>query len=177
MTDVSQAERAAVAAFIDKAHASIGEVDSYYLLGVGRDASSSEIRSAYYRLAARLHPDLHGDWLTAELRRKLTSVFSRVVEAYKVLSNGERREQYDRGLAEGRVRWDADAAAKKPRIRRVEDEVPDGAARKFFVLGRDALLSGNIKSAVMNLELAMSMAPGNATIAAELARAKASEHH
>lgn len=175
MSEVGQAERVAVAAFIEKAHASIGEVDSYYLLGVGRDASTGEIRAAYYRLAARLHPDLHGDWLSVDLRRKLTSVFSRVVEAYKVLSSGERREQYDRGLAEGRVRWDADAAAKKPRIRRIEDEVPDGAARKFFVLGRDALSSGNIKSALMNLELARSMAPGNLVIAAELARAKARE--
>ena len=43
-------------------------------------ASTEEIRDAYYKLASRLHPDVHGEGIDPDFRRRLTSVFSRVVE-------------------------------------------------------------------------------------------------
>ncbi len=163
--------RQAILEFIERAYADLDQVDNYYLLGVARDATGAEIRRAYYRLAGRLHPDLFGDGLEPALRQKLTTLFSRVVEAYQVLGDGERRARYDQGLAAGKLRWSADEEAR-PRIRRAEDQVPDGPARKFFRLGQDALLAGNPRAAVMNLELAASMAPDNQTIQDELARAR-----
>lgn len=164
--------RETITAFVTRAHGALDDTDYYSILGVGRDADTEQLRASYYRLASRLHPDLHGDWMTPELRRKLTSVFSRVVEAYKVLTHGERRAAYDAGLADGRVRFDADAAAR-PKIKRVEDDVPDGAARKFFMLGCDALRMRNAKAAIMNLKMAQSMARGNPVIAAKLSEAEA----
>jgi len=163
--------RAAIARFIEAAHAKIDEADGYYILGVERDASAVQIRAAYYRLAARLHPDLHGDWMETELKRKLTTVYSRVVEAYKVLSDGGRRAQYDTGLAEGKLRWDADEGAR-PKIHRPEDDIENPNAKKFFLLGLDALRTGNPKSAVVNLKFALSVEPGNERIIEELAKAK-----
>src|SRR5919198_480041 len=63
--------------------------DYYELLGVGRDADEGEIKRAFRRLARELHPDVCGA-PDAEQR------FREVVEAYEVLSNGERRQLYDR---------------------------------------------------------------------------------
>ncbi len=163
--------RETISTFVEKAHAVLGETDYYGILGVKRDATAQQLRDRYYVMASRLHPDLHGEWMTEPQRRKLTSVYSRVVEAYKILTDGERRAEYDRGLEEGRVRFDADAAAR-PKIKRDEDDVPDGSARKFFLLGREALRARNGKGAVMNLQMALKMAPGNQVIEAELARAK-----
>jgi len=170
MAEAHSDPRSAIARFVEHAYDALDTASYYQILGVGPDASHAQLRTTYYQLAARLHPDLHAEW-PPEVMRKLTAVYSRVVEAYKILTHGERREQYDRGLAEGRIRWDADAAAR-PKIKRVEDEIPDGAARKFFMLGRDALVARNGKAAVMNLRMALSMAPRSQTIKDELARAE-----
>jgi len=65
------------------------ERDYYELLGVPRDASESEIKKAFRRLARELHPDV-SEAPDAEER------FKEIVEAYEVLSKAETRELYDR---------------------------------------------------------------------------------
>ena len=63
--------------------------DHYQTLGVGRDASPEDIKKAYRRLAKRYHPDRNpGD---AEAERK----FKEVSTANDVLSNPQKRAQYD----------------------------------------------------------------------------------
>src|ERR1041385_2877068 len=65
------------------------ERDYYELLGVARDASESDVKRAFRRLARELHPDV-SDAPDAEER------FREVVEAYEVLSKAETRQLYDR---------------------------------------------------------------------------------
>ncbi|HVM57962.1 MAG TPA: molecular chaperone DnaJ [Gaiellaceae bacterium] len=65
------------------------ERDYYELLGVPRDASEADVKSAFRRLARELHPDV-SDAPDAHER------FREVVEAYEVLSKSETRELYDR---------------------------------------------------------------------------------
>src|SRR3954449_11012039 len=65
------------------------ERDYYELLGVSRDASETEIKKAFRRLARELHPDV-SEAPDAEER------FKEVVEAYEVLSKTETRQLYDR---------------------------------------------------------------------------------
>jgi DnaJ-like protein/nuclease-like protein len=62
-------------------------IDYYELLGVRRDASRQEIRSAYRGLAKAMHPDAGGTAGTFRLLR----------EAYETLSDPSRRAAYDRG--------------------------------------------------------------------------------
>jgi molecular chaperone DnaJ len=65
--------------------------DYYEILGVGRDASPDAIKRAFRRLAKRYHPDAYqGDKKEAERR------FRKIAEAYEVLSDPEKRAQYDR---------------------------------------------------------------------------------
>ena len=64
--------------------------DYYEILGVDRQASADEIKKAYRKLAIRFHPDKNKDDHTAEEK------FKQVGEAYAVLSDPQKRANYDR---------------------------------------------------------------------------------
>jgi DnaJ-class molecular chaperone len=63
--------------------------DLYGLLGVARDADDETIRKAYRQLARRFHPDVNPGDAAAEER------FKAISQAYAVLSDPERRRNYD----------------------------------------------------------------------------------
>lgn len=64
--------------------------DYYEVLGIRRDAPQEEIKQAYRRLARQYHPDVAQDKEHAEAH------FKEINEAYAVLGDPEKREQYDR---------------------------------------------------------------------------------
>ncbi|CAL8082067.1 unnamed protein product [Calicophoron daubneyi] len=73
------------------------QVDYYKVLGVKRNASSDEIKQAYKKRALLHHPDRHTD---ADEATKLEheQKFKEVGEAYSVLSDPQKRQQYDSGM-------------------------------------------------------------------------------
>ncbi len=65
------------------------ETDYYKTLGINKNASDEEIRKAYRKLAMKYHPDHTKGDKTAEEK------FKKISEAYAVLSDKEKRKQYD----------------------------------------------------------------------------------
>ena len=69
--------------------------DYYEVLGVGRNASAAELKSAYRRLALKYHPDRNKGDKSAEEH------FKEITHAYQILSDDGKRAAYDRFGAEG----------------------------------------------------------------------------
>src|SRR5690554_3147885 len=64
--------------------------DYYEVLGVEKSASADEIKKAYRKVAMKYHPDRNPDDSSAEEK------FKEAAEAYEILSNSDKRAQYDR---------------------------------------------------------------------------------
>ena len=69
--------------------------DPYEVLGVSREASETDIKKTFRKLARELHPDVNTEDPDAEER------FKEAAEAYEILSDPERRSVYDRYGHEG----------------------------------------------------------------------------
>ena len=69
--------------------------DPYSTLGVQRGASEAEIKKAYRKLAKELHPDRNKD------NPKASERFSKVTQAYDLLSDADKRARFDRGEIDG----------------------------------------------------------------------------
>ncbi len=67
----------------------MADKDYYQILGVSRDASQEDIKKAFRKLAIKYHPDKNKGNKEAEER------FKEINEAYAVLSDKEKRQQYD----------------------------------------------------------------------------------
>src|SRR5881409_2213073 len=68
--------------------------DYYDVLGVPRGASKDEVKTAYRKLALQYHPDRNKD-------PGATEKFKEISEAYAILSDDEKRGQYDQFGREG----------------------------------------------------------------------------
>ena len=69
--------------------------DYYKILGVAKSASADEIKKAYRKMALKYHPDRNKGDKSAEAK------FKEISEAYAVLSDTEKRKQYDTFGADG----------------------------------------------------------------------------
>jgi len=63
--------------------------DYYDILGLSKGASEGEVKKAYRKMAIKFHPDKNPDDTSAEAK------FKEAAEAYEVLGDGQKRQQYD----------------------------------------------------------------------------------
>src|SRR6266542_2913733 len=68
-----------------------GKRDYYEILGVGRNSSEQEIKSAYRKLAMQYHPDKN-----PHSKDESTERFKEITEAYGILMDPQKRAAYDR---------------------------------------------------------------------------------
>ena len=72
--------------------ASDGFKDYFKILGVSRNATDKEIKSAFRKLARKFHPDLHPQDKSVE------SEFKEINEAYEILSDEDKKKSYEQFL-------------------------------------------------------------------------------
>lgn len=82
--------------------------DHYGVLGIPRDAAAAAIKRAYRACAKRDHPDVHRE---PAAKARAEERFKDVASAYAVLSNPERRREYD---AQQRSRASAPSSSPEP---------------------------------------------------------------
>jgi curved DNA-binding protein CbpA len=124
--------------------------DYYQLLGVSPDASVSEIRQAYLRLARDKHPDRFGD---AVEKRQAEALFQDITTAFNTLMNPRSREEYD----EARQRPQALTPAEQ--------------ARDAFTRGESLLAAGDFDASVAAFRVAVHLEPARAAYHVGLGRA------
>lgn len=100
------------------------EKDLYDVLGVSRNATQDEIKKAYRKLSLKYHPDKHvGD--TPEEQKKNEELFKDVAHAYDVLSNPEKKAQYDNPFANNNDIYEDffynPFIKRKPKVKRGDD--------------------------------------------------------
>ena len=87
--------------------------DYYATLGVNKNATDDELKSAYRQMAKKYHPDLNK---TPEAAEK----FKEINEAYSVLSDSQKRANYDQfGSAEGAQGFGGGGFGGSARITRI----------------------------------------------------------
>lgn len=103
------------------------ESTNYYeLLGVSRKASQPEIKAAYKDLARVFHPDsnFYDEILGGQSGRSSAPqtdvLFQRITAAYEVLSNVDRRQEYDESLPQGLRGWEDAVVDRSAHIERMK---------------------------------------------------------
>ncbi|KAK6108007.1 DnaJ domain family protein [Brugia pahangi] len=76
-------------------HQNISGKNYYDILGVKRDASIAEIKSAFYKLSKKYHPDALRKTKDVSID---TTIYLEIKDAYEVLKDKKKRQNYDSGL-------------------------------------------------------------------------------
>ena len=138
-TAKAQALRVEIADLKDQ----LADLDYYEALGLTTDASSGEIKRAYFKSAKKFHPDTLARLGLNDLRDEAAGVFARITEAFGTLSDKGKRALYDAG---GRGEPEIDTAKL-------------AQAEKSFRKGEILLRMGNFQGALEYLESAVDLWP------------------
>jgi len=80
---------------VERLHERCEDMSYYDILGVEKNASSGDIKKAYYSKVKRYHPDRYFRYQEEDFKKKLSKVFSVLNEAYTVLSKSQTKQSYD----------------------------------------------------------------------------------
>ena len=153
-------------------------VDYYTLLGVGREASETEIRERFRSLAREAHPDL----APVDSKPEAEARFQELTEALNVLCNAERRQAYDHerllsihgtGVSDAVVQDYMEQGNSAYRAGAFSEAAGNFAmaalrdpkdARAHHHLGLAAARAGDLRAAVKALETAVVLDPHNVVL-------------
>lgn len=157
-------------------YAQIDDVDYYQLLGTTKDAGRRQLRSAYFTMSKRYHPDRFFRKLLGDYEIMVEKIFQRITKAYQTLSNRKKRAEYDATLHRGRTSHATPIQASTPASRRSEPTEVIASERKremaFQLLvkrGNEAMDDGNFVAAIREFRKALTL-QRDADVALNVAR-------
>lgn len=141
----------------------VENAESYYeMMDVEIDADVSDIKTSYFNLAKRFHPDKYHKEADDKLLQRIQDAFTEIARGYETLKNKESREVYD-------FRLRKHLQTLKPKD--ILDEVKTGSepapaentdqASEQFEQGFTLLMNGAYNEAVAYFARAVSLSPGN----------------
>jgi Flp pilus assembly protein TadD len=130
------------------------DADHYQILGVDRDASEAQLRSAYFALARRLHPDRLAALDIRDMDEQAQQVFARINAAFSILGATDRRAAYDAELGRGGARV---AAAEQAEAEKLAARI--FGAEEAYHQGEVALRRQNHAAAVEHFRRAAELNP------------------
>ncbi len=157
--------------------ASIEGASLYDILGVSQGAGEAEIKTAYYGLAKKFHPDRHHYRQMPAVRERLEELFLIFTEAYHALSNPGKRRRYDGKLQQKKVteRPTPKPAVSKPTSKSAPEPTstrsPEAMAENWFQKGKDHYYKASYFTAVQCLREAVRLDPEKSSYRKLLARA------
>jgi curved DNA-binding protein CbpA len=120
---------------------SIDREDHFQVLGVSREATAAEVRTAYFKLALVFHPDKLARELY-DLKPRVAELFARINAAYETLSDDVRRAEYLVSLARPVAATGAVREDEQDKVARVMGAVQD--AKKAEILMRKDLVAAEV---------------------------------
>jgi len=140
-------------------HQQLGQCTHYETLGVPADAAPNAIKRAYFKAAKRYHPDGLARLGVEDVKGQASEVFAAIAEAHEMLSDAERRAEYDHLLETGDTADDVDVTCI-------------AQAEGFFRKGQVLVKMGNFGAAVELLETAIELWPDECVYQATLGWAR-----
>ncbi len=95
-------------------HASLSTATHYELLGISMNASTAELKKAYYAMAKKYHPDRHHSPFLHDVHGQLEELFLKVQQAYQKLTDPLARRRYDSSLRTEAPRGEVPSAGPSP---------------------------------------------------------------
>ena len=161
-----------LAAFVRQVFPRLDQLSYYELLCVPSGSDQAAVRTAFYRLAADLHPDRYHTLADRGLKEQLEMIYARICEGYRVLTTPDKRAAYERALNQGKKRLTT-TDRESHGLQNPEDSIRHPEAKKFFRLGMISLGRKDWKGAVMSFNFARTYEPANPLIAQKLSEAQA----
>lgn len=147
----------------------IDELDYFQILKITPNCSAEELKSAYFKESREYHPDKYYTE-SPDIVKKVTTIFKRITEAYKILSDPDTRAIYTKSISGAdrskNLRYIHGVQGGLPK----EDEGQTPMGRKYFQMGKVAFNNMDYKGAKINFQLAFKMEPNNQTFKDYLAK-------
>jgi DnaJ-class molecular chaperone len=136
----------------------------YQILKVSPVATEDEIRDSFHHEAMLFHPDQYASTNDSLMIALAKDAYQKVVEAYRVLSNRDKRREYDESLNPTGYGPDEESTVDENAITSVKKRpqwASSGPGEKFFKMAEQALSTGDSKAALVNIQIALASDPNN----------------
>jgi DNA-binding response OmpR family regulator len=150
---------------IDQLWEQLDKLTYYELLGVPAEADRPALQTAFHERSLKLHPDRHARLRASHPHawEKINTVYKRVSEAYKTLTNGATRRSYNVGLRKrGAVRLEPDEVRRREMREMEAAQTPEG--RQFVLQSLECRSLGDLEGAADALRQALRHEPENTAL-------------